>query len=200
MEKNFLLSTKTARKLYHKVARDLPIIDYHNHLSISDVANDRRFSNITELWITPDPYKHRAMRILGVPEKYITGDASDFEKFEEWYNLLPRLVGNPLYDWSRMELSTVFGIELSPIKVSAIDAWNVINEKLKSLSAKKILEKFNIEYSAPCASLCDDLSLYESVMEFAPSLRTDDIFAFDPKMIERLSKQTSVTIYTTGLL
>ena len=80
MDKNFLLTTPLARQLYEEVAKDLPIIDYHNHLSIADIQSNRQFENITKLWISVDPYKHRAMRILGVPEKYITGNASDFEK------------------------------------------------------------------------------------------------------------------------
>ena len=186
MKKDFLLTTKTAKILYKKV-KDLPIIDYHNHLQIKDITEDRKFNNITELWITPDPYKHRAMRILGVKEKYITGDASDFEKFEAFYSCLPKLIGNALFDWSRMELSTVFGYELD-FGVTAKEAYEKINERLTGCSARKILEKFNIEYSAPCASVCDDMSVYENMQTVAPSLRTDDIFSFTKSFTEKLSE------------
>ena len=98
MNTDFLLTTPLAKKLYSEVARDLPIIDYHNHLPVGDISKNIKPENIAKLWVTSDPYKHRAMRILGIPEKYITGDASDFEKFEKWYASLSRLIGNPLFD------------------------------------------------------------------------------------------------------
>lgn len=110
MDKDFILTGECAKKLYHDCAEKLPIIDYHNHLCVADINDDRKFDNITKLWISVDPYKHRAMRILGIPEKYITGDASDYEKFEKWYKCLPRLAGNALFDWSVMEFDKVFGM------------------------------------------------------------------------------------------
>ena len=94
---DFLLKTATARRLYHEFAENLPIIDYHNHLDSRDLADDRVFENITQLWIAGDPYKHRAMRIVGVPERLITGDASDREKFEAWAATVPQTLGNPLF-------------------------------------------------------------------------------------------------------
>lgn len=87
------------KRLYHNCAADLPLIDYHNHLNIDDLAADRNFNNLAELWITNDPYKHRAMRICGVDEKYITGKAEDFDKFKAWMPVLPKLIGNLLYDF-----------------------------------------------------------------------------------------------------
>lgn len=108
--KNLLLTNKTAKQLYRSYIEKLPIVDYHNHLSIKDIKNNRRFRDIYELWIEPDPYKHRAMRMCGIPEEKIIGSAAPFEKFIAWCETFPRLLGNPLYDWSRMELSSVFGI------------------------------------------------------------------------------------------
>ena len=187
------LSDKCARKLYQCVA-ELPIIDYHNHLCIADIVSDRKFENITQLWINVDPYKHRAMRILGVSEKYITGDASDFEKFEKWYECLPRLVGNVLYDWSVMEFNKVFEIELYPFKKKAEQVWIEVNEKLKKLSAQKILDKFNIEYCAPCASLIEDIALFDKEKGICPSLRGDDIVGINLSFIKKLEQLTGVEI------
>ena len=112
MKDSYLLKTKNAEHLYFEYAKDQPIIDFHNHLSVSDVAADRKFENLAELWLAPDPYKHRLMRICGVEEKYITGDSAPHEKFKKYCEIFPRLVGNPVYDWSRMELSDVFGIDI----------------------------------------------------------------------------------------
>ena len=193
MKKNFLLRDRLARKLYKSV-QNLPIIDYHNHLKIEDITTDKHFSNITEIWITPDPYKHRAMRILGVEEKYITGDASDFEKFDKWISSLKNLLGNPLYDWSKMELYTVFGIKVKFNKVDSQKLYNLLNERLSTLSAKTILEKFNVEYSAPCSSVNDDITLFLNSNVFAPSLRGDDILCPTKKFTELLSKNTGVEI------
>ena len=114
MNQNFLLQTPLSQELYFKVAKDLPLIDFHNHLSVADLACDRRFENITALWVASDPYKHRAMRMCGVPEREITGDATPYEKFAAWCRVYPRLIGTPLYHWTQMELSLVFGIEELP--------------------------------------------------------------------------------------
>ena len=116
MNSDFLLHSPLARQLYHEHAAALPVIDYHNHLDARSVAENRGYENIARLWVISDPYKHRAMRILGVPENKITGDCSDYEKFEAWYESLPRLIGNPLFDWSQMEMSTIFDFDLLPFK------------------------------------------------------------------------------------
>ena len=194
MRQDFLLKSDLAKKLYTEVAAKLPIIDYHNHLSVADVASDRKFENITQLWISVDPYKHRAMRILGVPEKYITGDATDFEKFEKWYGCLPRLAGNPLFDWTIMEFDTVFGMEIYPFQKNAKEVWDEVNEKVRELSATKILEKFNIEYSAPCASLVDELLNFDKSRGICPSLRGDDIVGVNKAFVERLEQVTGTAI------
>lgn len=108
MEENFLLNTSTAQYLYHEHAENLPVIDYHNHLNVGELAANRQYGNLAQLWVLNDPYKHRAMRICGVEENRITGETDKFEKFSAWMSVLPRLVGNPLYDWSVMEMKRVF--------------------------------------------------------------------------------------------
>lgn len=191
---DFLLRSELAKKLYSDIAEKLPIIDYHNHLNIQDVLSNRKFENITQLCISSDPYKHRAMRILGVEEKYITGDSSDYEKFEKWYQCLPRLAGNSLYDWSVMESKQIFGMEIEPFEKDAEQVWNEANEKLEGMPAKSILDHFNIEYSAPCTSLNDDISAYTELDTFAPSLRGDTIVSADKSFISKLSEITGISI------
>ena len=132
------------------------------------------------------------MRVLGVPEYYITGRATDYEKFEKWYGCLPRLVGNALYDWSCMEFETIFGITLEPFEQDSAVLYSQVNEKLKNLSAKKILSKFHIEYSAPCATLTDDLSVFDGMEGICPSLRGDTVVAADQKFLHQLGQITDL--------
>ena len=108
---DFLLETETARDLYHRVAKDLPIVDYHCHLSPEAMAADHRFRSISEIWLDGDHYKWRAMRANGVPERFCSGDASDWEKFEAWARTVPQTLGNPLFHWTAMELRRPFGID-----------------------------------------------------------------------------------------
>ena len=113
MKCEIILHSEKAKKLY-EFAKTLPIIDYHNHLSVKDLSQNRRFTEICDLWIAPDPYKHRAMRMMGVPEEKITGNAPVKEKFKAWCGVFPYLIGNPLYIWSAMELEMFFGISDVP--------------------------------------------------------------------------------------
>jgi len=106
---DFLLETQMAKHLYYDVARDLPIIDYHSHLSPELIADNHRFRSITEIWLEGDHYKWRAMRANGVDERFCTGDASDWEKFEAWARTVPQTLCNPLYHWTAMELKRPFG-------------------------------------------------------------------------------------------
>jgi glucuronate isomerase len=160
---HFLLETPGAVRLYEEHAQALPIIDFHNHLSVVELAADRQFPDITALWLTPDPYKHRLMRICGIPEQYITGDAEPFEKFEKFCGVFPYLAGNPVFDWSKMELSAVFGIEEMPTAENAKYLWDKTAEMLASpeFSYCGLLKKFNIAYQSPVAQLFDDLSGFE---------------------------------------
>ena len=108
LDKNFILENATAEKLYHEHAAKMPIIDYHCHLSPEDIANDRKFENLTKVWLDGDHYKWRAMRTNGIDEKFITGSADDFSKFEKWAETVPYTMPNPLYHWTHMELQKPF--------------------------------------------------------------------------------------------
>lgn len=189
MNPNFLLLSPLAQQLYHDCAKTLPIIDYHNHLAPGDITGNRRYENITKLWVSADPYKHRAMRILGLEERVITGDASDYEKFQAWYESLPRLIGNPLFDWSMMEFSTVFDMELLPFQPCQ-EVWETLNRKLETMTAEDILGKFQVQYSAPCAALGDDLSVFDKAAGLCPSLRGDDLLLPAPALLQKLETLT----------
>jgi len=128
---DFLLETPAARELYHRVAESLPIVDYHCHLSPKDIADDRRFATMAEPWLEGDHYKWRAMRTCGVDERFITGSATPWEKFEKWAETVPRLLRNPLYHWTHLELARPFGITdrlLGPSTARSI--WDDCNARL----------------------------------------------------------------------
>ena len=196
MKENYLLKTEGARRLY-AAAKDLPIIDFHNHLSVADIRADRRYENLTELWLAPDPYKHRLMRICGVDERFITGDTDPYEKFERFCEIFPRLAGNPVYDWSRMELSSVFGIDVMPSGESARYIYDAAREKLASaeFSHNGILSRFPIEFQSPVASLLDDLTPFGG--NAAPSLRGDNLLSPDSTLYAALSERTGVAVTET---
>ncbi|MBC8039813.1 MAG: glucuronate isomerase [Opitutaceae bacterium] len=175
----FLLSTDTAWRLYRDVAAPLPIIDYHNHLDARALAADAGFSDVTALWIASDPYKHRAMRILGVPEAQITGDADARTKFNRWAESVPQLIGNPLYDWTALELLRFFGIDEPLSPASADRTWAACNEKLRSpeFTARGLLTRANVEVVCTSDNLDDDLSTHSALASsgfgtrVVPSLR-----------------------------
>ena len=112
LDAQFLLETEFAQELYHRYAAPMPILDYHNHLSPKDIATNRRFNNLTEVWLEGDHYKWRAMRVNGIPERYCTGDATPKEKFFKWAETVPYTMRNPLYHWTHLELKNYFGILL----------------------------------------------------------------------------------------
>lgn len=181
--KDFLLKTKTARRLYHEHAEELPIIDYHSHLDARDLADDRAFENLTQLWLASDPYKHRAMRIAGVPERLITGDASDREKFDAWAATVPQTLGNPLFHWTALELKRYFGVGemLSPETTGSV--WDECNEKLRSpeFSARQLITRANVECLCTSDRLSDDLQAHARLAtsgfktRVLPSLRVDEL-------------------------
>lgn len=182
-----LIKNQTAADLYG-YAKSLPIIDYHNHLSFSDLQNNRRFTDIYALWIEPDPYKHRAMRMCGVEEAYITGDADPMEKFIRWCETLPKLIGNPLHTWSQMELERLLGRQIMPNADNAAQIWRECNTYLETheITALSLLDMFGAEYVSPCASVLDDMTLCREKWKVAPSLRGDDIVGVTPMFLERL--------------
>ena len=111
LDENFLLSNSTAEHLYHQFAKEMPIIDYHNHLPPAEIAENKQYANLTQVWLNGDHYKWRAMRTHGVDESYITGDKSDLDKFKAWAGTVPYTLRNPLYHWTHLELKFYFGID-----------------------------------------------------------------------------------------
>ena len=198
MKENYLLGSSLAEKLYRDYAENLPIIDYHNHLSVLDLSKNKKFEDIFSIWLKSDPYKHRAMRICGVPEKFITGDAAPKEKFLKWAEVLPRLVGNPLYIWSQAELKRAFDINEPLPPASADKIWDAANEKLTTrddLRAATFVKSFKAEYVAPCYGIADDLTPFNQIADFAaPSLRGDDMVAPTPAFIRKLELSANAEI------
>ena len=147
---DFLLSTPAARRLYHEFAEPEPILDYHCHLSPRDLAENRQFANLFEIWLEGDHYKWRAMRANGMPERFITGDASPREKFEAWAATVPQTLCNPLYHWTHLELQRYFGITELLNAGSAARIWEETSAQLArpELSVHGILEKFRVTPSA----------------------------------------------------
>ncbi|MDX9846005.1 MAG: glucuronate isomerase [Tenuifilaceae bacterium] len=147
MDENFLLQNKTAEELYHQYAKDMPIIDYHCHLPPHEIGNDHQFANITKIWLDGDHYKWRAMRALGVDEKYCTGDASDYEKFEKWAYTVPYTLRNPLYHWTHMELRRPFGVTklLNPSTAREIYDQTTAMLNTPAFSARGIMRRMNVE-------------------------------------------------------
>ena len=146
MDKDFLLSTDMAKTLYHDFAENVPILDYHCHINPQEIAEDRKFENITQVWLGGDHYKWRQMRSNGVEEKYITGDASDREKFQKWAETMPKLIGNPLYHWSHLELKKYFGYDGYLNGDTAEEVWNLCNAKLQddSMTVRNIIKQSNV--------------------------------------------------------
>lgn len=182
MDDNFLLSTDTAITLYHEYAKNMPICDYHCHLNPQEIAEDKRYNNITEIWLGGDHYKWRTMRSFGIEEKYITGDASDYEKFQAFAKVMPYLIGNPMYHWSHLELKRYFGIEetLSPKTCESI--WNRCNEIINSddFSARAMIKKSNVKYIGTTDDPIDNLEYHIQISkdenfdcEVRPSFRPD---------------------------
>ena len=195
MLKELLLNTSKAKKLY-EYAKGFPIIDYHNHLSIDDIRENRRFTDIYDLWINPDPYKHRAMRMCGVSEVYITGSANNEDKFIKWCETIPKLIGNPLYLWSIMELNSIFQIEEIPDQDNAKRLYKLCNEFLERniITVETLLDKFNVEVACPCVSLIDDISFFENNARMSPSLRGDDVVRPSVTFIKKLEEITNIKI------
>ncbi|HTO93002.1 MAG TPA: glucuronate isomerase, partial [Bacteroidota bacterium] len=171
IHEDFLLETEQARTLYHSFASRLPIIDYHNHLPPKDIAEDRRYGNITEIWLAGDHYKWRAMRACGVDERYITGNASDWEKFGAWAATVPKTLRNPLYHWTHMELLRPFGVgDLLLGPDTARDVWEKCNERLAGpeLTAQGILRAMNVEFICTTDDPVDDLRFHKMLASAGP--------------------------------
>lgn len=165
MDDNFLLTNETAVKLYHDYAKEMPIYDYHCHLSPEEIANDKRYENITEVWLGGDHYKWRALRSNGVTEDYITGDRGAKEKFDKWAATIPYTIGNPLYHWTHLELQRYFGIEetLSPETAEMI--WEKANAKLQSgeLTARSLIKQSNVKVICTTDDPIDSLEHHQQI-------------------------------------
>ena len=179
MDTDFLLSSPTARELYHNVAAKAPIIDYHCHISPQEIAKNKIYENISQVWLYADHYKWRAMRSAGVEEKYITGDASDYEKFEKYAEIMPMLFGNPLYHWSHLELKRYFDIHLPLCKENAPAIWAESCQKIKNLSARTLIEMSGVEVICTTDDPVDDLHWHKQIRE-DKSFKTKVLPAFRP--------------------
>ena len=167
LDEQFLLNSQTAEKLYHEFAKNLPIIDYHCHLSPKEIYENKTFQNITEAWLYGDHYKWRAMRANGIPETHITGDASDDEKFLAWSKTVPMTIGNPLYHWTHLELRRYFDVEELLNEESADIIWKKVNEKLQGdgFGARDFIVKSNVETVVTTDDPVDSLIYHQQLRE-----------------------------------
>jgi glucuronate isomerase len=169
MDEDFLLTTKTSRDLFHGVAEGLPIIDYHCHLSPREIAEDKRFKNLTEAWLYGDHYKWRAMRINGIEEPLVTGPADDYERFLAWAGTVPMLVGNPLFHWAHLELKRYFGIEDVLTPSTAPDVWKRANAKLteSGMGAQGLIARSRVKVVCTTDDPADSLQWHAKIQENA---------------------------------
>jgi len=205
---NFLLETELAQSLYHNVSKPLPIIDYHNHLSVKDIAENRVFKDLTEIWLDGDHYKWRAMRAMGIDEHYITGNASNKEKFDKWAEVVPSTLRNPLYHWSHLELLRYFGIDeyLNPSTSSKI--YDQANELLGTdeFTTVSLLTRMNVEVLCTTDDPLDTLEYHENIrvkgqvpFKVLPTWRPDSLLAIHNEakyrqVLTRLEELTNTTI------
>ena len=167
LDKDFLLENDTAKALYHEVASEMPIIDYHCHLITEQIAGDHKFENLTQIWLAGDHYKGRAMRANGVPEHYCTGEASDEEKFMKWAETVPDTVRNPLYHWTHLELQRYFGIKELLNPESAKRIYQQANEMLLTddFSVKSLIRKMNVEIICTTDDPVDSLEHHQKLKD-----------------------------------
>lgn len=204
---DFLLTNPTAEKLYHQIMKNLPIFDYHCHLSPKEIYENQNFNNITQLWLAGDHYKWRAMRIHGVKETLITGDASDWEKFEAWAETVPHLLGNPLYHWVHMELRAFFGIHTLLSPDTAKDIWEHCNAMLQTedFKPRRFIEKSNVRFVGTTDDPADSLEYHRRLkedtsfeVEVGPTFRPDQALYLErptfKKYISTLEQVTGKTI------
>lgn len=163
LDKEFLLSTPAASRLYHDFAEKAPIVDYHCHINPQEIAENRQFENITQVWLGGDHYKWRLMRSNGVEEHYITGDADPREKFQKWAETLSKAIGNPLYHWSHLELRRYFGYEGVLNGSTAQEVWDLCNQKLQTadLSVRGIISQSNVRLICTTDDPADDLHWHQ---------------------------------------
>lgn len=205
---DFLLYNDVAKDLYHQTAKKLPIFDCHNHLNPSYIAENKKFSNLFEVWLAGDHYKWRAMRATGIEESYITGEKGDYEKFLAWSKTVPRTIGNPLYHWTHLELLRYFDIDILLDKASAEEIWEKANHKLSEYSTRDLLEMQNVTFVGttddPTDNLKHHIHLKEEKYEInvSPSFRPDKGLLIEKQgffsFINKLSDVTNQSIDTYG--
>lgn len=205
MDNDFLLSTDTAKHLYHDIAANLPIIDYHCHLSPQEIYKDHEFENITQVWLGSDHYKWRLMRSAGVEERYITGNATDREKFQKWAETLGYAIGNPLYHWSHLELRNYFGYEGTLSGDTAEEVWNLCNEKLSAggMSARKLIKGSRVQALCTTDDPADSLEWHKKLAadpsfdcKVLPSFRPDKALGIEKAdYLEYLSRLGEIRSY-----
>ncbi|WP_068268948.1 glucuronate isomerase [Caviibacter abscessus] len=187
---NFMLHNDTAKKLYNDYAKDMLIYDYHCHLSPEEIAKDKPFDNITQIWLYGDHYKWRAMRANGVYEKFVTGNSSDFEKFEHWAKTLDNCIANPLYHWSALELKRYFDIDEILSFDNYKDIWERANKVIidKKYSPKKMITMSNVAVVCTTDSPVDDLKWHKIIKEdkefktrVVPGFRPDEVLSIGTK-------------------
>jgi glucuronate isomerase len=211
LDDNFLLSNDVSQRLYHQYASLQPILDYHCHLPPKDLAENRRFANLFEIWLEGDHYKWRAMRTNGIAERYITGDASPYEKFLAWARTVPYTLRNPLYHWTHLELQRYFGIKDQLNEESAPSIWERANAALgQDLTAQGILTKFCVETVCTTDDPTDNLCHHRTIAK--SSLKTRVFPAFRPDKAltigthdfltwtDKLSKATNIDIRNLNTL
>lgn len=204
---NFLLETKTAQVLYHEFAAGLPIIDYHSHLSPKEISENTIFPNLTRVWLNDDHYKWRAMRACGISEEFITGSASDEDKFRKWAEVVPQTLRNPLYHWTHLELKRYFGIEQYLNPETAGEIYGLTSELLnsKEYSVQSLLGKMNIEVVCTTDDPVDSLEYHKSVDTQSPGFKMLPTFRPDKAMdlsdpvrfkdyVYQLEKASGVTV------
>ena len=207
LSQDFLLSTETAKKLYFGHAENQPIIDYHCHISPREIYEDRRFENLFEVWLAGDHYKWRRMRSNGVDERFITGNASDYEKFLAFAEMLPRAIGNPMYHWCHLELKNYFGYEGVLNADTAKEVWELAKEKLKAdgMSVRGLIKKSRVAFIGTTDDPCDTLEYHKLLAAdksfdtvVAPSFRPDKAVNIDKagfaEYVAQLSHVTGINI------
>ena len=207
MDEDFLLQSDTAKDLYHGYAAKMPIFDYHCHISPKEIADDKRFDNMTQIWLNGDHYKWRAMRTNGIAERYCTGEASDWKKFEKWAETVPYTLRNPLYHWTHLELRSPFGIKDVLNTKSAKSIWDRCNEQLVSegFSCRGIIEKANVHTICTTDDPVDTLEYHRAIkasgfkVHVLPAWRPDaamivDVPATFNGYVDKLEKAAACSI------
>ncbi|OOM14550.1 glucuronate isomerase [Clostridium saccharobutylicum] len=167
MDENFLLSNEAAGKLYHEYSKQMPIIDYHCHINPKEILDNKKFENITQVWLYGDHYKWRAMRTYGIDEKYITGDGTDYEKFLAWAKTISAAIGNPLYHWTHLELKRFFGVDEVLNEKTAPAIWDKVNAKLNSdeFTVRELIKKSNVKVICTTDDPVDSLEYHLALKE-----------------------------------